>query len=297
MKETAIQNQIHLSDVKDLLPQIGDGVVDLAIIDPPYYKISKEPWEDGWTCRDDGLKWTAKWVGEISRVLRLSGSLYLYGCSKNLLTLASVGEQLEKTGFEFRQEIIVNKGMKAAAGRTSRSHKTFPMVSENILLFVKDAKPFVRELLQSRKKFKGLSSKEINAMMGFQTNGGGNWTKYAGETRFPPLPTKQHWDKLQNILDFNLEYEKIAPTFNTRWGLTNVWDDINFGSEKRIHPTQKPCRLAERLIKVSSNEGNFVLDLFSGSGNVSKISKKLKRHFIGIEACESYHGKSLENLN
>ena len=280
-----------------VLPEMSDLSNDLAIIDPPYFGVVSEDWDNQWSSLDDYLAWTSQWVKEVARVMRHSGTVYLYGCTKNLLTLAAVGKQFQDAGFEFRQEIIIDKGIKSVSGRTSKSHKCFPMVTENILYFVKDAKPFVRGMLKELQTIKGYTAKEMNESMGFRSNGGGNWTKYAGDTNFPLLPTEEHWGKLRGILGFDLEYNKVGVTFNTEWGITNVWDDVDFYDEERIHPTQKPVKLAERLISVSSNKGDMVLDLFAGSANVSRACKKSGRRFVGVEACKEYYDKAVSRLD
>lgn len=54
-------------------------------------------------------------------------------------------------------------------------------------------------------------------------------------------------------------------------------------SKKRIHPTEKPQEILERLIKIHSNEGSTVLDCFGGSFSTGLACLKLNRNFIGIE--------------
>lgn len=68
------------------------------------------------------------------------------------------------------------------------------------------------------------------------------------------------------------------------------WADIPFvnraGRERRItnaYPTQKSESLLERIILASSNEGDIVLDAFSGSGTTQAVSEKLYRKWIGID--------------
>ena len=46
--------------------------------------------------------------------------------------------------------------------------------------------------------------------------------------------------------------------------------------------------MIERIIKASSNEGDLILDLFSGSGMTSIVSKELNRNYIGCERDEMY---------
>ncbi len=49
------------------------------------------------------------------------------------------------------------------------------------------------------------------------------------------------------------------------------------------HPTQKPVALLERILLASSNEGDLVLDPFSGSGTTALAALRTKRWFRGIE--------------
>ncbi|MHA1146859.1 MAG: DNA-methyltransferase [Promethearchaeota archaeon] len=54
------------------------------------------------------------------------------------------------------------------------------------------------------------------------------------------------------------------------------------------HPTQKPIEILNRIIASSSNEGDWVLDPFSGSGTTGIVSNVLKRKFIGIDTNKEY---------
>ncbi len=56
----------------------------------------------------------------------------------------------------------------------------------------------------------------------------------------------------------------------------------------KIHSTQKPEALLYRILLSSTNPGDIVLDPFFGSGTSGVISKKLGRHYIGIEQDKSY---------
>lgn len=58
----------------------------------------------------------------------------------------------------------------------------------------------------------------------------------------------------------------------------------------KIHPTEKPVKLIERLILASSVEGDTVLDNTMGSGTTGVACKNTKRKFIGIEMDPTYYG-------
>jgi len=64
----------------------------------------------------------------------------------------------------------------------------------------------------------------------------------------------------------------------------------------RFHKTQKPLSMFKYLITTSSNEGDTVLDCFSGSGTTAIASHQLKRKFICIEKDKTYFDKSVERL-
>ena len=66
----------------------------------------------------------------------------------------------------------------------------------------------------------------------------------------------------------------------------DYWTDIYIlkrTNEKLGYPTQKPEKLLERIILVSSNEGDLVLDPFNGGGTTCVAAKSLGRNYIGID--------------
>jgi site-specific DNA-methyltransferase (adenine-specific) len=84
-----------------------------------------------------------------------------------------------------------------------------------------------------------------------------------------------------------IDYRKTPPQpYNTKKVPGNVWDfsRVRFKmNEYENHPTQKPEALLERIIKVSSNKNDIVLDPFSGSFTTLSVAKKLERIGLGIE--------------
>jgi site-specific DNA-methyltransferase (adenine-specific) len=187
--------------------------------------------------------------------------------------------------------------MRAVSGRATKDYKLFPNTTESLLFIIKDSKPFIKKILKERQQALGLSAKEINEKLGVKSNGGGMWSIYTGNNICEQVPTYELWQKLQEILQFDYPYQKIAQTFNPQMGVTDVWRDIDFYTEKRFHPTQKPIKLIKRLLQASSEENDLVLDPFGGSGATALASIALKRQFITIEIDENYHKIIKERVN
>ena len=66
--------------------------------------------------------------------------------------------------------------------------------------------------------------------------------------------------------------------------LQDLWLDINTvqpqSGERSGYSTQKPELLLERIINLTSNEGDLVADLFCGSGTTAAVAEKLGRKWI-----------------
>ena len=54
------------------------------------------------------------------------------------------------------------------------------------------------------------------------------------------------------------------------------------------HPTQKPLKVLDHIIKIASNENDIVLDMFMGVASTGVAARKANRRFIGIEIDDEY---------
>lgn len=286
-------NTIIVGDAIEELQKMPDESVDLIIADPPYWKVINEKWDYQWRKEHEYIAWSQKWSSEAYRVLRKGGSFYLFGYFRMLALLL---QPLQMTGFELRQQIIIDKGMRSVGGRATKNYKMFPNVTESVLFFFKDSKPFIKEFLKERQQVLGYTSKDINERLGVKSNGGGMWSIYTGDNVCEQVPTRELWEKLQAVLEFDLPYEEVSMVFNAQMGLTDVWTDIDFYKEERHHPTQKPLSLIQRLILASSDEGMVVLDPFVGAGSTAIAAKALKRKYIGVELDPKYVEITLSRL-
>ncbi len=65
---------------------------------------------------------------------------------------------------------------------------------------------------------------------------------------------------------------------------------------KKLHPTQKPLKVLEHIIRLASNENDVVLDCFNGVASTGEASLKLNRRYIGIEIENKYFEASEQRL-
>lgn len=288
-----MRNSVILGDCTEEFKKVDSNSVDLIIADPPYFKVIGEKWDYQWRTEKEYVGWCLEWISEVSRVLRLGGTFYCFGYFR---TLALLIPYLEDLDLDLRQQILVDKGMRAVSGRATKKYRLFPNTTESILFMTKDNRKFIKPFLRERQQVMGLKPKEINEKLGVKSNGGGMWSIYTGKNVCEQFPTKELWSKLEIILDFKLPYESIAQTFNPQMGVTDIWRDIDFYQEKRVHSTQKPLKLIKRLILSSSNEGDLVLDPFAGSGSTAISSLQLKRDFITFEVDEKYYDEVLRRI-
>lgn len=92
--------------------------------------------------------------------------------------------------------------------------------------------------------------------------------KPADKTRRPRL--KRYWDENEGRVVDDLWLD-VAP--------------VNSQATDRVgYPTQKPMALLERIISASSNEGDLVLDCFSGSGTTAVAARALGRRWVAVDS-------------
>lgn len=114
---------------------------------------------------------------------------------------------------------------------------------------------------------------------------------------FTKHPTDFTWNNLKMLREVIAPYVKdgrprgwFLDEFGkrVRWtGLGNVWTysapQFNGVAERQVHPSQKPVMMMERIIRLSSNEGDTILDPFMGSGTTGIACKLSNRSFKGFE--------------
>lgn len=70
-----------------------------------------------------------------------------------------------------------------------------------------------------------------------------------------------------------------------------------FPDEKEVFDTPKPEELIMKILEIASNEGDYVLDCYLGSGTTIATAHKLHRRYIGIEKGEQMTDLVVKRLN
>ena len=101
------------------------------------------------------------------------------------------------------------------------------------------------------------------------------------------LEKMKQWDKEEKLYfpkNGNRIYRKIFLDEYQGQPISNIWTDvfkINPMSKERLdYPTQKPETLIERVLELSTNDGDLVADFFCGSGTTAAVAEKKNRKWI-----------------
>ena len=92
----------------------------------------------------------------------------------------------------------------------------------------------------------------------------------------------------------SLNYNPKGTPINDWW--VDIKPLINWDSERVGYPTQKPLALYERIIKVSSNPGDIVLDPFCGCATTPIAAERLGRRWIGMDTWDQARQTVLKRL-
>ena len=204
------------------------------------------------------LCWLGVRLMECHRILKPTGSLYLHIDH----TAHAYAKALLDAIFgrdNFRNEIVWSY-------KTGGSSKTYFSQKHDTLLFYTKGKAWTFNAQKEKSYTKAKSRKP-----GTVNYGAGNAEFYQDE------------DGVYNWVN-----------------MRDVWEISYIGStnpERTGYPTQKPLALYERIIRASSNEGDFVLDPFCGCATTPVAAESLGRQWIGMDIWPGAHGIVIDRLN
>jgi site-specific DNA-methyltransferase (adenine-specific) len=219
----------------------------MTFADPPFnLKKNYTSYSDSLEFQDY-LKWCEKWISEMVRVTKPTGSIFLHNIPKWLTYYATY---LNK--FANFKHWISWDAPSAPMG------KSLQPAHYGILFYTKEAK--VSKIYELRH------------------------------------PHKRQRKQGYLLKDYGGKKDLLNP-FGPL--VSDVWTDIHrikHNKKRDLHPCQLPIHLMDRLILMTTDENDIVLDPFSGTGTTAISAKRLGRNYVGFELDSEYVNISLEKL-
>ena len=251
---SASKIDIRCGDCLEGMKKLKPGSIDLAFADPPFnigfeYDLYEDQLDD-----DKYLAWSHDWIAQVVRLLKDSGTFWLaigdeYAAEMKVL-------MQRELGLTCRSWVIWYYTFGVNCKRKfNRSHAhLFQMVKDpDHFTFNADTirVPSARQLVYGDRR----------------ANPQGRLPDDTWVLRPQDLPEGFRSD------GDTWYFARVAGTFKERAG---------------FHGCQMPEQLIGRIVRASSNENDWVLDPFLGSGTTGSVAKKLNRQFIGFELSPEY---------
>ncbi|QDV75647.1 DNA-methyltransferase [Botrimarina mediterranea] len=257
---------IHQGDCVQLLRQVADESVDLAFADPPYnIGFKYDEYQDN-HADEVYLNWCEEWITELHRVVKPTGAFWLAIGDEYAAELKVAAQ---KIGFTARNWVI----WYYTFGQNCR--RKFNRSHAHLFHFVKD-----EELHTFNAADPSIRIPSARALV-------------YGDRRANPTGRLPDDTWILRPQDLREDDAAFHPQDDT-WYLSRVAG--TFKERQGFHGCQMPEQLLGRIVRVSSNEGDVVLDPFGGSGTTLAVAKKLGRHWLGFELSSDYVKYATERI-
>lgn len=257
-------NKLIINNCNIELPNVKNNSVDLVYMDPPFFtqrthvlknrENIEYKFDDKYSSLEDYLFQIGTTIEHAQRILKDTGSIFVH-CDK---TASHHLRQVldEKFGTSnFRSEIIWSYK------RWSNSKKGL-LNSHQVIFFYSKTDKY---------KFNTI------------------YTEYSPSTNLDQILQKRIRNKNGKTTYAKSANGEIINNPKNGVPLSDVWNIplLNPKAKERVgYPTQKPISLLRRIIEISTNEGDLVLDPYCGSGTTCVAAKLLNRKYIGIDISE-----------
>jgi len=251
--QTLELDKIHNMDCVLGMKNIPNESVDIIICDPPY-NIGKDFGNDSDKQKmDEYLLWCDIWITECLRIIKPTGTLYIYGFSENLAYIRTrIYCNVRWLVWHYTNKVTPSLNF------WQRTHESILCCYKNKPVFNRDdvREPYTESFL------KNAAGKVRKSTKGRFSNGEKETTYTAHEGGALPRDV--------------IKVPALAG---------------GAGKKERVdHPTQKPLNLCDTLIKASLNKNSQTLLVvpFVGSGSECVSAKKNNINFIGFEINSDY---------
>lgn len=305
---------LNFRETIEQISKIPDKSVDLICCDPPYGTTA---------CSWDVIIPFDKLWKQYKRIIKDKGVIILFGSEPFSSLLRT--SNLEWYKYDWIWE-------KNNAGNFQLVNYQPLKIHETISVFYNET-PNMEFANIMTENMNRLNLKQIDISK-LELSKNGNITGWVtNKLNGSQLPTKNQWSKICNLFNIDDNYNDILSsvknvTYNLDLDDTNILRSnigksgklghlsslnkrksyiqnktgypksiLKYDREIGLHPTQKPVKLLEFLIKTYSNVGDVVLDNTMGSCSTGIACVNLNRNFIGIENNKKYFDISIKRIN
>jgi DNA modification methylase len=305
---------VYCGDNLDQLAKVPDASIDLIYIDPPfnsnrnyevfwYEKREMRSFDDRHGSTQVYIDFMRPRCEQLYRVLKPTGTLY-YHCDWHACHYVKVmldqifGEQ------GFVNEIIWKR--QSAHNDAKQGSKHLGRVHDTLLMYAKGPEYYFKHLYRPydpeyvQKFYRYVESETGRRYQLGDLGAPGNDSPSKGNPHYEFLGVTRYWRYSKENMEKLYQEGRIVQTkagtvprlkryLDEGKGvpLGSVWDDIGpvqgVSREHIPFPTQKPLRLLERIIEISSEPNDIILDAFCGCGTALEAAQNSGRQWIGID--------------
>ncbi len=281
---TAINlNTICNEDCLEGMKRIPNGSVDCILTDPPYLYLKNQ--------KLDRMFDEKAFFSECKRVLKKDAFIVLFGRGTSFYRWNCM---LADMGFTFKEEIIWDKiNTTSPLLALSRKHETISIHSVGNKHIFRSKIPYEEIRRIDDPKLVG----DAKRIVSYIRNNDVDKIKEEINNGLVYNRKKTHKSHVSTQSGFNSSDRAMSCIDSIKNGC-NERDIISILRDhySAIHPTQKPVRLLERLLKLTSEEGDIILDPFSGSGSTALACINTNRNYIGYEIDKEYYDLSMDRI-
>ncbi len=253
-------------DCLSVLQTLQADSFQLAYLDPPFFTQKKHSlrtrdrsqefsFDDFWSSDKEYVGFLYERLLEVRRVLSPRGSLFFH-CDRNSTHLARLVLDEVMGRNRFISEIVWRYR------RWSNSQKSLLPAHQTIYFYSKSPEYTFNTL----------------------------WEDYSPSTNVDQILQRRVRDDYgKTVYQRDLSGNVIPNGGKKGVPLSDVWDIpyLNPKARERTgYPTQKPLHLLERVIRIASDEDDWILDPFCGSGTTLVAAGMLQRNAIGIDTSD-----------
>lgn len=242
------QNYIYHGDCLDLMKTMDDNSVDLIIADPPYFQI-KGDFDFLFKNVDQYIEWCKLWIKECERILKNSGSFYLWGAIgyNKGYALPKIADWIESENL-----FNINNWITQRNTRGYGSCKKYMPGREELL--------FMTKKNSQNYTWNTAYTEQLNERKDLGENG------------------KPRTNQYMRCSDVWIDIAEASQSKNQRF----------YTKDGESFPTVKALKLCDRIINASSNKGDLVFIPFAGSGSEIISCIENQRNFVASEIKKDY---------